>query len=182
MGLFNKTEKEREDWEEKRQEKIRELEDRILKDRVFKGKVGATHTGWTFRYGFRNTDKTNFKSTKFKIFDDKLLIERNRKVVQFSNISEIVREENYEALIIMDNGNAIPIKLNSMALFKAFMNILERLTEENKSNADGIPTNDNGMETPEDGLDRLLELGKMYEKGLLTDEEFAAMKKKIIEG
>ena len=31
-------------------------------------------------------------------------------------------------------------------------------------------------------MDELERLGNMYEKGLLTDEEFAAMKKKLIEG
>lgn len=37
---------------------------------------------------------------------------------------------------------------------------------------------------PESGslMDELERLGNMYEKGLLTDEEFAAMKKKLIEG
>ena len=31
-------------------------------------------------------------------------------------------------------------------------------------------------------MDELERLGNMYEKGLLTDEEFVAMKKKLIEG
>jgi len=31
-------------------------------------------------------------------------------------------------------------------------------------------------------MDELERLGNMYEKGLLTDEEFTAMKKKLIEG
>ena len=31
-------------------------------------------------------------------------------------------------------------------------------------------------------MDELERLGNMYEKGLLTDEEFAAMKKKLIDG
>ena len=32
----------------------------------------------------------------------------------------------------------------------------------------------------DDGMDRLIKLGEMYEKGLITDEEFAAMKQNII--
>jgi len=31
-------------------------------------------------------------------------------------------------------------------------------------------------------MDELERLGNMYEKGLLTDEEFSAMKKKLLEG
>ena len=169
-----------------RQERIQEFENKILKDRIFKGKVGSTHTGWTFRDGLRNADKTKFKKTKFQIFDDKLIIERNRNVVHFSDIKEIFYENKFEALIILDNGNVIPISKNNKEELAAFINILNNLIDETKSNTNNIKSNDNNkvnsQENSEDKFDKLIKLGDMHKQGLLSDEEFASLKQELLSG
>ena len=182
MALFKSDEDKQKEYEET----LKEMENRILNGEHYEGLIGATHTGWSFVSGFRNTDKTNFKQTKFKISDDKLIIERNRQVILLSNLREIFQDNNNEAILLLNNGEGIPVRrLSSRTLpsikFKAFLNVLNRFIEENNSNINNIETNDNN-EKSEDEVDRLIELGKMYEKGLLTDEEFAAMKKKLING
>ena len=59
---------------------------------------------------------------------------------------------------------------------KAFVNVLNRIIKEYKLN-NSIQTNE---VKSEDKMDRLIKLGEMYEKGLLTDEEFATMKQNLI--
>lgn len=189
MGFF-KTEEERLKEQERfkkeslirKQTIMKNLEKEILNDRVFKGKVGATHTGWNFRDGLRNADKTKFKSTKFKIFDDKLLIERNRNVVHFSDVKEIFYEGKSEAIIILNNGTAIPIKNNDNYKLKAFVNVLNNLIEDNKSNSNYIESTTNNSEKSEDKFDKLIKLGEMYDKGLLSDEEFTSLKQELLSG
>lgn len=167
-----------------RQERIKKNENELLKERVFKGKVGSTHTGWTFRDGLRNADKTKFKKTKFQIFDDKLIIERNRNVVHFCDVKEIFYEGKSEALIILDNGNAIPIRKNNNEELEAFINILNNFIDENKSNTDSIKSNGNNkvnsQENSDDKIDKLIKLGEMHDKGLLSDEEFVSLKQELL--
>lgn len=71
--------------------------------------------------------------------------------------------------------------MGNSIIFKAFINILNRLKEKNKSKAKNNELNENTNKTSENHVDRLIKLGEMYEKGLLTDEEFASMKQKLIE-
>ena len=170
------------------EEKIEKAEQEIWGTKIFWGKVGATHTGWNFNDGFRNADKTKFNKTKFEIHDDKILIERNRQIIQISQIEEIFRISAREYIIILNNGEGIPISTRNNSQkaaveLKAFANILEELIEENESDIgdESIEDCDEEITESEDTVDRLIELGKMYEKGLLTDEEFAAMKKKLIQ-
>ena len=59
---------------------------------------------------------------------------------------------------------------------KAFINILNRKIKNIKSNPQ---SNTNNM-TSEDKFDKLIKLGNMYEKGLLSDEEFASLKKELL--
>ena len=185
-----KRKKEQREFEERilimRQERVQKLEDKLLKDRIFKGKVGSTHTGWTFRDGLRNADKTKFKKTKFQIFDDKLIIERNRYVVHFSDVKEIFYDGKSEALIILDNGKVIPIRKSNDEELEAFVNILNNFIDENKSNANSIKSNDNNkvnsQEKSEDKFDKLIKLGEMHDKGLLSDEEFVSLKQELLSG
>lgn len=166
-------------------EKIKDMEEEIFESKYFICKVGYIHQGlsaWGL-WGTLKNGSMKFKKSKIRLYDDKIIIERNKRIVEFNDIKEIFMERVEEAIIVTNNGDNVVLK-SGFDKYKliAFKNVLNKLIEENKSNTDDIPTNDNGMETPEDGLDRLLELAKMYEKGLLTDEEFAAMKKKLIDG
>lgn len=163
---------------------IKERGEKILKSKHFSCKVGYIHQGLS-SFGVWGTLKNGsmkFKPSLIRLYDDKIIIERNKRLIEFNDIKEIFMEKTTEAIIMTNNGDNVALRsgLDKYGLL-AFKCVLNKLIEENKSNTDDIPTNDKDMETPEDGLDRLLELGRMYEKGLLTDEEFAAMKKKIIE-
>ena len=87
--------------ENRKKAKTKKEEEKILKRKVLRGKVGVSHTGWTSSDGFRNTDKIQFKSTKFKIYEDKILIERHRTFLYPANIKEIFQENSYEVIIIL---------------------------------------------------------------------------------
>lgn len=130
MALFkSEEEKLREE-----QEEIKYWEDEILKKRIYNGKVGHIHQGLSYAglWGVRNNGKVKYKSSKFEIHDTRLLIERNKTIIEFSNIKEIFHETDNEAIILLNNDNGIPIKSSANATpvirrFKAFINILNRL-------------------------------------------------------
>ena len=177
---FFKTEEEKIREEE---EKIKKIEDRILKDKKFFGHVGHIPQGISSFAGFAvaANNKVKYNLTNFLIYDDKLFIERNHTIVNFSDIKEIFYEGNWGAIIVLYSGAGIPIgAYNNRKMFKrkfkAFVNVLNRKIKEYKS--------DNSIQTNEvksdDKMDRLIKLGEMYEKGLLTDEEFAAMKQNLV--
>ena len=159
-----------------------------MKWKEYSGKVGATHTGWNFSDGLRNADKTKFKSTKFKIYDDKLVIERNKKIIEISNIKEIFQDtkSSDEAIIILNNGAGVAIrKKGNHSRFMAFLSVLKDLIEENKSHINLIQStipnnNENNNVSSEDKFDKLIKLGEMHDKGLLSDEEFVSLKQELL--
>ena len=188
MGFFNKTDEEKRLEEEKRlkreEENIKKAEKMILDDGVFYGKVGHIHQGLSYAgvWGVRNNGKIKFKSSKFRIYDDKILIERNKMVVEYSNIKEIFQEKTFEAIIILNNGDGIPIQGPNFDL-RAFVNILNRFIEENKSNNDNSVSNNTQISgNSEDKFDKLIKLGEMHDKGLLSDEEFVSLKQELLSG
>ncbi len=183
MGLF-KTEEEK---REKEKEKIREWEEIIRDKNRYYGRVGHIHQGLsTFGvWGTMSNNKTKFKETLFDIYDDKIIIQRNRNVIQISEIKEIIIH-NYEAIILLNSGDGIPIAAPTVGKraflgLKAFINILNEKIENQKPSI-----NNESDQTPskksEDKMDKLIKLGEMYKEGLLTDEEFALMKKELLSG
>ena len=181
MGLF-KTEEEK---REKEKEKIREWEEIIRDKNRYDGRVRHIHQGLsTFGlWGVRDNGKTKFKSTRFEFHDDKLLIERNKQIIQLSQIKEIFEDTSLhnEIILILNNDTGIPIRGKNYSnggrrKFKAFVNVLNKLIEDNKSNIVNSGANTN----PEDKIDKIIKLGEMYDKGLLTDDEFASMKQEIM--
>lgn len=185
MALF----KSAEEKQKEEQEQIKKEEASILKWNQYNGKVGHIHQGLSYAgvWGVRNNGKMKFKSTKFEIHDTKLLIERNKMLIEFSNIKEIFQDNDNEAIIILNNDSGIPIKSASNARppvlrFKAFLNILNNLIEENKADVStNEPTTSNSVNS-EDKIDKLLKLGEMHDKGLLSDEEFASLKQELLSG
>ena len=165
--------------ENRKKAKTKKEEEKILKRKVLRGKVGVSHTGWTSSDGFRNTDKIRV-STKFKIYEDKILIERHRTFLYPANIKEIFQENSYEVIIILNTGEEIAIRIKSIYTLNAFINIINRLRENN------IETNIIEKEKiPEESdakINRLIQLSEMYEKGLLSDEEFELMKQELLLG
>ncbi len=169
------------------EEKLIEAENKILKEREYIGQVGAKYTGYSFSEGFRNTDKIRFKKTKFKIYDDRILIERHRTFINILDIKEIFQETDKEAIIILNNDNAIPISgmhnIESERIeLKAFINILNKLIKDNKSNTNNHVSNTYNHVNHEDKFDKLIKLGEMHDKGLLSDEEFASLKNELLSG
>lgn len=171
------------------QEDIKYWEDVILKNKIYKGKVGHVHQGLSYAglWGVRNNGKMKFKSSKFEIHDNKLLIERNKMIIEYSNIKEIFHETDNEAIILLNNDTGVPIKSQSNArpvvlMFIAFLNILNKLIEEVKTN-NTQPTNKIQISgNSEDKFDKLIKLGEMHDKGLLSDEEFTALKNELLSG
>lgn len=185
MALF-KTDEERKIEEE---EKLKEAERKILKWGEFHGKVGHIHQGLSYAgvWGVRNNGKIKFKPTIIKIHDTKLLIQRNKMIVEFSNIKEIFQEYDYEVILILNNDDGIPLQARNSGAsgrreLKAFLNILNKLIEENKTNTNTTESNINNTVNSEDKFEKLIKLGEMYDKGLLTDEEFASLKQELLSG
>lgn len=183
MALF-KTDEERRAEEER---KLKEEEDYIWEKKRFYGKVGQIHQGLSSfgLWGVRDNGKAKFKSTRFEIHDDKILIERNRQIIQFSQIKEIFKDNPYEIIIILTNGDGIPIRGRNntpggQRELKAFVNVLNEMIEDNESNNTNVEADVNSNINPEDKIDKLIKLGEMYDKGLLTIEEFSSMKQELL--
>ena len=183
---FFKTDEERKKEE---QEEIKKHEASILKFMSYTGKVGYIHQGLSYAgvWGVRNNGKMKFKSSRIEIFDTKLLIERNKMLIEFSNIKEIFQGSRTEAIIILNNDSGIPIqsydntKTSNLRL-KAFINVLNRLIEDYKSNHNNDIETITNEEKLGDKFDKLIKLGEMYDKGLLTNEEFVSLKQELLSG
>lgn len=182
MALF-KSEEEKRSEEER---KLKEAEEKILKEKEYIGSVGARNTGYSFSEGFRNTDKIRFKKTKFKIYDNKIMIERHKTLINLSDIKEIFQETDHEAIIILNNDDGIPISpvnrkyKSEIRELKAFINVLNRLIEKNKSNINTDEPNTPSPAKSEDKFDKIIKLGEMHDKGLLSDEEFTSLKQELL--
>lgn len=189
MALFKSEEEKAKKQEEKlreEEEKLREEENRILEKKKFRGKVGHIHKGLSAfgLWGTLSDGKAKFKTTNFLLYDDKLFIKISKVVVAFSDIKEIFYEDAYEAVIMLYSGDGIPIKglsstANGRRELKAFVNVLNKMINDYKSDNANQSNENNGVKS-DDEMNHLIKLGEMYEKGLLTDEEFAAMKQKLI--
>ena len=167
------------------EEKFIKYKNTILDEKEYIGLVGASNTGYTLTEGFTNTDKIRFKKTKFKIYDDRIMIERHRNFIYLSDIKELFKEKDEEALIILNNNDIIPIASvnpfkNEIIEFEAFINVLTQLIEDNKSNINNDELNKNNNTKSEDKFDKLIKLGDMYDKGLLSYEEFNSLKKELL--
>lgn len=185
MGLFIKTEEEKKLEAEKKlkieEDNIKKAEKMILNSKAFWGKVGHVHQGLSSAglWGVRDNGKMKFKPSKFLIYDDKILIQRNKMVVEYINIKEIFQEMNSEAIIILNNGDGIPIQGSKIEL-KAFVNILNRLIKDIKPDIEDKPKS-HITTNSEDKIDKIIKLGEMHDKGLLSDEEFATLKNELLE-
>ena len=171
------------------EQRLKAEEDYIWEKKRFHGKVGQIHQGLSSfgLWGVRDKGKTKFKSTKFEIHDDKILIERNKQIIQLSQIKEIFEDESlsYEVILILTNDAGVPIRGRNnhgsgIRELKAFVNVLNKLIENNKSNSVNVESTVNSKVNPEEKIDKLIKLGEMYDKGLLTDDEFASMKQELM--
>lgn len=105
----------------------------------------------------------------------------------FIQIKEIFEDESlpYEVIIILTNDNGIPIRgknnvQTGQRELKAFVNVLTKLIEDNKSNSDNVEANVNSEGNPEGKIDKLIKLGEMHNQGLLSDEEFISLKQELL--
>ena len=185
MALF-KTDEEKQIEEER---KLKKEEERIWEEKRFNGKIGQIHQGLSSfgLWGVRDNGAAKFKSTIFEIHDDKILIGRNKQIIQLSKIKEIFEDESpiYEVIIILTTDDGIPIRgknngKSGRRELKAFVNILNKLIEDNKSNNVDLEANANSKGNSEDKIDKLIKLGEMCNQGLLSDEEFDSLKQELL--
>lgn len=158
--------------------------------------------GYAATSGFEQNEVNREIQTIFQVVDNGVVLKN--ATLQSSDLripyEEIIEMEVYVhksrpsfgKLILLEN-KPIVIKLD-VTKFESDV-ILEHIAEIVNEHATGDEHDESGWgleqvteETVEikqetDSLmDELERLGNMYEKGLLTDEEFSAMKKKLIEG
>lgn len=178
MALF----KSKEEKEIEKKEKIKQQEDIILKHKKFYIRIGHTHQGLGLMgvWSTINNGKIKFKPTSVEIRDDRLFFERNKNVIYLSQIKEVFKVNNREAVIILNDDSGIPLKQvqhEGDIKLQAIINVLNNLIENNKSKNDST----NEIKS-EDKFDRLIKLGEMHDKGLLTDEEFFSLKQELLSG
>ena len=158
--------------------------------------------GYAATSGFEQNEENREIQTIFQVVDNGVVLKN--ATLQSSDLripyEEIIEMEVYVhksrpsfgKLILLEN-KPIVIKLD-VTKFESDV-ILEHIAETVNEHATGDEHDESGwgleqvteetVETKQETdslMDELERLGNMYEKGLLTDEEFLAMKKKLIEG
>lgn len=158
--------------------------------------------GYAATSGFEQNEENREIQTIFQVVDNGVVFKN--ATLQSSDLripyEEIIEMEVYVhkrwpsfgKLILLEN-KPIVLKID-VNKFESDI-ILEHIAEIINEHATGDEHDESGwgLEQVTEGaaetrkessslMDELERLGNMYEKGLLTDEEFAAMKKKLIEG
>ena len=163
--------------------------------------------GWAATSGYRTNEENRIISTIFQVVDKGIVFkngatEGNDLRIPYNLIVKMFIIDNSEeiigAIVLLENkriyidpkvkGNSEIFKINQIRI------ILKHISSIINERATGAQYEEAGwgrehataepQETKQEGsslMDELERLGNMYKEGLLTDEEFAAMKKKLIE-
>lgn len=122
---------------------------------------------------------------KFIIDDDGLIVESNGQTILFNQIKSVKTitppAQRNSLLVVMafKNGNSFSVKTLMPLGLEAL--IKERIVEQDESEeANPQETSSNNEEKRSSDADELMKYAELYEKGLLTEEEFNAKKKEIL--
>lgn len=130
--------------------------------------------------------KDIWSETTIQLFERGLVLHYNGGEWLYSDILDIKLFPSgltsSEILVMTTSGN---LKFKQDSIFAEavvdVMNSLRNYYLENKERLDKeFEMEQNPPQEKESNADRLINLGEMYEKGLISDEEFATMKKDII--
>ena len=130
--------------------------------------------------------KDIWSETTIQLFERGLVLHYNGGEWLYSDILDIKLFPSglttSEILVMTTSGN---LKFKQDSIFAEavvdVMNSLRNYYLENKERLDReFEMEQNPPQEKESNADRLINLGEMYEKGLISDEEFATMKKDII--
>lgn len=164
--------------------------------------------GWAATSGYRTNEENRIISTIFQVVDKGIVFkngatEGNDLRIPYNLIVKMFIIDNSEeiigAIVLLENKRIYidpKVKGNSEIFkIKQIRIILKHISSIINERATGAQYEEAGwglehataepQETKEEGgslMDELERLGNMYEKGLLTDDEFALAKKKLLGG
>lgn len=134
------------------------------------------------RYG-----DTKWQSTSLLIFNEGVQVYYTGEFFYYNEIRTIQVKHRgwlYTEFVFHTTKGPMLFKLFGTT-FRALKIIIDDLKEKYLARLEQEKINQQQQEVQQNSeqkVDRLIELGKMYEKGLLSDEEFASMKQDILNG
>ena len=136
--------------------------------------------------GMANYGKTKWQAVQVQFYEKALYIINYNIQIFYDNIRDIqITDEGWissEFIINTNTGEAYLLK-GTTATVKAFISITLELKEKylETLNVDEVEAVNQGeKDKAESDMDRLIRLGELHERGLLSDDEFAEAKKKLI--
>ena len=145
------------------------------------------YLGVKFDFSYNSDNTKDFRNEIIVKFEDIEYIDDNSLFLKSGDTIQL-----YPPLLIDETNKSffdvvgtLDGRLNSHLKSKYLKNIMKEtsllLDDLMKKYFKNVPKIDNNNQTENDSTDSLANLVKMYEKGLLTDEEFISMKKKLID-
>lgn len=131
--------------------------------------------------GMANYGKTIWESTTIQLFDGSFQVHYNGSIVGYDTILGFDRGKlswNGREFVIHTTYGDWWFRADSV-FAEAVMAVINALREHYLNNLEEAEDNVEKEKTESD-IDRLIQLGEMHEKGLLSDEEFISMKQKLM--
>lgn len=192
MGLFSRKKKEEPDEEMMFEEQIREIRENGLNIEVAVGThgndeiVAGAMMGSTGKLiAMSNYGKPIFQSTKLYMLPEGIRFQFNGEYFDYQEIYEWRKKKvgllQTEFIFVTTRGEVL-VKVSN-GDFLAFVEIFDRdvaaysVRLEAEEKQAQLEEEQNKAESD---MDRLIRLGELHERGLLSDEEFAEAKKKLL--
>lgn len=191
MGLFNRKKKKQENTETYKPSE--EYIQQILTDGVdvevgmgVHGNdelVAGAMLGSTGKLiAMNNYGKIKYQPTRLLFHDDYIMFQINGQKISYSDLYRWEKRKvglmHAEFVLLSYNIGEIPLKATN----KDFLAIIEALPRAAQAYVDRMNQQEAEAEHGQDtsDMDRLIRLGELHERGLLSDDEFAEAKKKLI--
>jgi hypothetical protein len=136
--------------------------------------------------GMANYGKTKWQAVQVQFYEKALYIVNYNIQVFYDNIRDIqITDDGWissEFIINTNTGETYLLK-GTTDTVKAFISITLELKEkymETLNVAEVEAVNQEEKDKAESDMDRLIRLGELHERGLLSDEEFETAKKKLL--
>ena len=130
-----------------------------------------------------NYGKTKWETVQVQFYEKALFIINYTIQIFYDTIADMrVTDEgwtNTEFIITANTGNSYLFRSTPIDV-KAFFSITEELTERYMATLKEEGETSISQDKNSSDVDRLLRLGELHERGLLSDEEFAEAKKKLL--